>query len=40
MTDDVENDLFVQSSHDVCLRYQLELIVPSVNSVLKEKNSL
>ena len=40
MTDNVYNDLFVRSSHDDSLQYQPDLIVPSINSVLKGKNSL
>ena len=31
---------FVRSSHDVSLRCQPDLIVPSVNSILKGKKSL
>ena len=40
MTDNVYNDLFVRSSHDDSLQYQPGLIVPSINSILKGKNSL
>ena len=39
MTDNAYNDLFVRSSHDVSLQYQANLIVPSVNNVLKGKAS-
>ena len=31
MTGNIYNDLFVRSSHDVSLRYQPDLIVPSIN---------
>ena len=40
MTDNVHNDLFERSNHDISLQYQLDLILLSVNSVLKGKNSL
>ena len=39
-TDNVCNDLFARSSHDASLRYQPDLIVLSVNSILKGKNTL
>lgn len=38
MTNNVDNN-FVKSSHGVSLRYQGDLIISSVNSVLNEKNS-
>ena len=40
MTINVYNDLLTSSSHDISLQYQSDLIVPSVNSLLKGKNSL
>ena len=39
-TNNVHNDLFIRKSHDISLRSQSDLIVPSVNSVYKGKNSL
>ena len=36
----VYKDFFVRSSHDFSLRFQQDLIIPSVNSVFKGKNSL
>lgn len=39
-TDNVCNDLLAQSSHDASLQYQPDLIILSVNSILKVKNTL
>ena len=39
-TTDVCNDLLAQSSHDASLQYQPDLIILSVNSILKGKNTL
>ena len=36
----VYNNLFVRSSYDFSLQSQQDLVFPSVNSVLKRKNSL
>ena len=39
-TTDVCNGLLAQSSHDASLQYQPDLIILSVNSILKVKNTL
>ena len=40
LTDNVHDDLFIRSSHDISLRSRADLVAPSVNSVYKGKNSL